>query len=152
MDKKPGKTKRGQFVTNQDYERVEYIIYNNLSLPFFQEQHIKGPKQNKKALRTLLIPGEKYVEVPVEGYEHIFITSYGRAINSYRISVLTPAVTSNNFIYYLGGTNVNSSNVFAEMGWKHDMLKLIRRYNKNQWKYSPKSQELKDQKKRFKHS
>jgi len=152
MDKKPGKTRRGQYLTQQDYERIEHIIYNNLSLPFFTEKDIKGPRQNKNILRTLLTKGEKYVEVPVEGYEHIYITSYGRAINSWRISVLTPAVTANNFIYYLGGTNVNSSEVFAEMGWKHDMFKLIRRFNKNQWNYSPKSQELKQQKKRFKRS
>jgi len=142
MDKKPAKTKRSQFVTNQDYERVEYILYNNLSLPLWEDKHIKGPKQNKGVLRKLLIQGEKYVECPVEGYEHIFITSYGRAINSHKINTLTPAVTSNNFIYYLGGTNVNSSQVFLMTGWHHDILKMISIFNKHKWNYSPKSKDL----------
>jgi len=142
MDKKPANTRRGQFVSNHDYDRVEHILYNNLSLPLWEDKHIKGPKQNKGVLRQILIQGEKYVECPVEGYEHIFITSYGRAINSYKINTLTPAVTSNNFIYYLGGTNVNSSDVFLSTGWTHDILKMISRFNKHKWKYSPKSKDL----------
>lgn len=142
MDKKP-RVRRQQYVTNDDYDRVSHIIYNNLQKELWEEEHIKGPKFNKENAEKLTIEGEEYIKSPMVGYEHVILTSYARAINTYRVTILKPSVTSNNFIWYMGGTNINSKEVFEKQGWDHDIPRLIDIYRVNKWKCSIKSKEMK---------
>ena len=143
MDKKT-RVRRNQYVTNDDCDRISHILYNNLNTPLWEEHHIKGPKLNREVAEKVTIEGEVWVQSPLQGYDHVVLTSYGRAINTHRVAQLKPAVTSNNLIWYMGGTNLNSNVVFEEVGWEHHVPTMVSIYKANKWPMSIKNLVLKN--------
>lgn len=129
---------RGKFVTQEDYDRAEYIIYNNLSEELVEQ--IPEPltlKANLECVKQTIKNGEKWGVMWLPYYEHLVFTSYGRMLNTKTRRLLKPTMTTNNVIYYCGGTSVTSEEAFKHFKWSYSYKKLLRRFIKNKWRFSP---------------
>jgi len=130
--------KRGKFVTQSDYDRAEHIIYNNLKDDLVEQ--IPDPltiKANIDFVKQVIPKNEKWKVMWLPYYEHLVFTNHGRMLNTKTRRFLKPTMTTNNVIYYCGGTSVTSEEAFKYYNWKYSYKKLLRRFIKNKWRFSP---------------
>lgn len=130
--------RKGKFVTQQDYDRVEHMIYNNIEGDLVEQ--IPDPltlEANLECVKQTIVKGEKWGVMWLPYYEHLVFTNYGRMLNTKTRRLLKPTITTNNVIYYCGGTSVTSEEAFNHFKWSYNFKKILRRFINNKWRFSP---------------
>ena len=126
LNKRVKKKKKGKLIP-YDNEEVEYYIYNNLDIPYYNDEYNKTNWSFKK----LLFEDEIAKPMPKIYSGHHFITNYGRILNAKMVKWITiHNVRDRYLIYHLEATRWYLEKTMNECGWEYDMNKLITQYKK----------------------
>ena len=127
LNKRAKKKKKGKLIP-YDNEEVEYYIYNNLDIPYYNDDYYG---KTCWSFTKLLFKDEIAKPVPKIYSGHHFITNYGRIINAKMVKWITiSSIDDRYLIYHLEAKRWYLEKTMIECGWEYDMNKLIKQYKK----------------------
>ena len=118
----------------EDYEKAEHTIYNDLPTSVLYPVSKTVSYFDQSVVEKIILPGEEYAKITLDGYDHIVVTSFGRWINTKTIRQLKPSRTSNLFLCYISGTPYKSTEEFKRCGWEHNIQEIGDRYVEKGWR------------------
>lgn len=128
----PKKWDRQDWVTQEDYEDYESIIYNDLNLLEKIEKDI--PQLDLGFLDTVLIEDEAYAKIPGD-HDNYYITTYGRVFNIKNYKQLAPSFSKNAVSMMIKGDSIRYKRLFPNLGWIYSPSFIKQKYKENGWNY-----------------
>jgi hypothetical protein len=122
-------SKKREYITEDDYYRVERLIFNNLPLDYTREVE-KTPAK----LTAQLLPGEEYKYLP--GVSDSYVIT-----NKYRVICVKNGNTVKAFISYyyhyviVDGKQINLKKEYERLDWDYDYELVYPLYQEHNWKY-----------------
>ena len=128
----PKKWEKIDYVTKNDIEQYEHLIYNDLDITRKIESDI--PSYDYKWVDKYLVEDEEYVqlEAPVEMY---CMTSLGRVFSYRGRKQIKPMKSGSNFYITLKGKTVVYRKEFFKNDWAYSPSLIEQKYNQYGWKY-----------------
>jgi len=143
LNKRKKKIKKGKVIPYSN-EDVDYYLYNNLPMPYYDDWKL----ENDWKIERLLIKNEVAELVPEIYSGYHYITNFGRVLNAKMvrwISILD--VDGRYLLYHLDGKRWYLKTAMEKYGWKYNYKKITKLYKKLDYpcrkvKYSYKSQRI----------
>ena len=123
-----GKTK---YVTDDYIKKVEHYLNNDLPLKELYTD-IYTSDYNQSVVDKLIKKRERYVRLEGD-LDHVVITSFGRLINTKRISQYSLRFTQNTIVAYVCDKKIDLPAIFEREGWEYDFKKILNNYRKYNW-------------------
>jgi len=118
-------------ISNEEYERAEYEIYNDIPLSLASNLSFKDKTLDERFLKEVLIEGEKWVSLEEKPY--MVLTSYSRLINTYSKRIIKPAISSLTVYWTVSELSIRCSKEFPKYGWKYNHKEQLKRYLDLNW-------------------
>jgi len=118
-------------ITNEEYERAEYEIYNDIPLSLASNLSFTTKTLDERFLKEVLIEGEEWVSIEEKPY--MVLTSYSRMINTYSKRIIKPAISSLTVYWTVGGLSIRCFKEFKKYGWKYNHKEQLERYLDLNW-------------------
>jgi len=128
----PKKWERPNYVTQDDIDQYEYLIYNDLDVKRKIDKDI--PKYNFEWVDKYLVEDEEWVQM-AEPLETYCITSFGRVFSSNRKRPIKPIKVRNNFYITLKGESVVFRREFFKNDWTYSPSLISQKYKQYGWSY-----------------
>jgi hypothetical protein len=119
------------YITNDEYERAEYEIYNDIPLSLASNTSFKGKALDERYVEEVLIEGEQWVSI--EEKPEMVLTSYSRLLNTHSKKIIKPAISSITVYWTIGSASVRCLRDFPKNGWKYDHKEQLERYLDLKW-------------------
>lgn len=132
LSRRKKKQKKGKIIPYSN-EEVEYYIYNNMDLPYYNDDN---EWENYKIGR-LLLDGEqaKLIDGVYSGVH--YITNYGRIINAKMVRWLTVNdVRGKYLIFHCEGKRWYLKKAMNKVGYKYDYDTITKFYKKIDYKWN----------------
>lgn len=128
----PKKWVKNNYVSQDDIDQFEYLIYNDLDITKKIQRDI--PTYNFNWVDKHLVDDEEYAPLgdPLNMY---CITSYGRIFSNRGKKMIKPIKIVNNFYITLKGTTVTYRKEFLNNDWAYSSFNIVNNYNKYGWSY-----------------
>tara|TARA_R110000822_G_scaffold46727_3_gene124331 strand:- start:3990 stop:4424 length:435 start_codon:yes stop_codon:yes gene_type:complete len=128
----PKKWDKTPYVTQDEVDQYEYLIYNDLSISKKLDRDI--PKYTFEWVDKFLVENEEYRQL--EGDINTYcITSFGRIFSSGRKKSVKPIKVRNNFYITLKGESIVFRKEFFKYDWTYSPSVILGNYKKYGWKY-----------------
>lgn len=128
----PKKWDKIKYVTQDEVDQYEYLIYNDLNIIKKLDRDI--PKYDFKWVKEYLVEDEEYKQLEGEANTYC-ITSFGRVFSSGRKKSVKPIKLNNNFYITLKGVSVVFRKEFFKNDWTYSPSVIASNYEKYGWKY-----------------
>ncbi len=126
---------KAKYLKQNEIDEITARLYNNQDPDIFQDtDEVATSRFSRDVADGLLIDGEKYAQVP--GLDEFIITSYGRLINTYRVTMYKATFSRASHYWIKNGVSIKVLEQFEREGWKYDYDKIIQRYKDNNWKWN----------------
>lgn len=125
--------KKPKYVTDDYINQVEHYINNNLPLLDLYDDTFTSD-YNQRVVDNLIKKGEKYIRLKAD-LDHVVITSYGRLINTKRVSQYSLRFTLNTLVAYVSDIKIDCEKIFKEQQWDYNVPKIRKIYDKYKWVY-----------------
>lgn len=125
-----GKTK---YVTDDYIKKVEHYLNNDLPLKELYTD-VYTSDFNQKVVDSLIKKRERYVRLEGD-LDHVVITSFGRLINTKRISQYSLRFTQNTIVAYVCDKKIDIPAIFEREGWEYNFKKILSNYRKYNWTF-----------------
>ena len=102
------------YITNDEYERAEYEIYNDIPLSLASNFSAKDKTLDEGYVKEVLIEGEEWISIEEKPY--MVLTSYSRMINTHSKRIIKPAISTLTIYWTVSELNIRSSKEFKNMG------------------------------------
>lgn len=119
------------YITNDEYERAEYEIYNDIPLSLASNSSFKGKDLDEGYVKEVLIEGEEWISIEEKPY--IVLTSYSRMLNTHSKRIIKPAISSLTVYWTVSELNIRCSHEFPKYGWKYNHKEQLQRYLDLNW-------------------
>jgi len=123
------------YITEKEYEEALWRYYNGLDFDNvieYKENLADNIVIDASKVEKYLLKGEQYDRLFVN---HYVITSFGRAYSLRYDKFLKPKFYNSNVYMYASGKNFTLYSEFAERGWKHDKVEILKHYRDNNWNH-----------------
>ena len=122
-----------KYVTDNYIEQVNHYVNNNLDLSeLYVDESVSY--YNQSVIDAMKKKGEKYIRLEGDN-DYVVLTSFGRIINTKRITQYSVRFTKNSMVVYVFNNKVNCPNIFKEQGWEYDVHKIMRTYKRYKWEF-----------------
>ena len=126
----PKKWEKHNWVTQDDIDAYENIIYNDLNLSRAIEEDI--PQLDTHFLNMVLVEDETYAVLSGK-LDNYCITTYGRIINLDRRKLVQPTLHINSIHVFLKGVSLSFKPIFKELGWIYSPSFIKEKYKQYGW-------------------
>jgi len=120
-----------KYVTDDYIEKVEHYLNNDLPVTDLYSD-IYTTDFDQSVVDIMLKKGERYTRLK-EDEDYVAITSFGRLINTKRITQYSLRFTQNTIVAYVASKKVDIPAIFKQEGWKYDFKKILNNYRKYNW-------------------
>ena len=125
--------KKPKYVTDDYINKVEHYINNDLPLLDLYDDTFTS-EYSQRVVDSLIKKGEKYIRLKGD-LDHVVLTSYGRLINTKRVSQYSLRFTVNTLVAYVSDTKIDCEKIFEEQQWDYNVHKIRKLYDKYKWIY-----------------
>lgn len=122
-----------KYVTDDYIKKVNHYLNNDLPLKELYTDVFKSD-YNQSVVDDFIKKGEKYVRLEGD-LDHVVLTSYGRLINTKRITQYSLRFTQNTIVTYVCDKKVDMPAIFEKQGWEYDFKKILNKYKKYKWTF-----------------
>lgn len=122
-----------KYVTDDYIEKVQHYLYNDLPLKELYTD-VYTSDFNQKVVDSLIMKREKYVRLEGD-LDHVVITSFGRLINTKRISQYSLRFTAGSIVCYVCEKKIVIPAIFEREGWEYNFNKILNNYRKYNWTF-----------------
>ena len=119
------------YITNDEYERAEYEIYNDIPLSLASNFSAKDKTLDEGYVKEVLIEGEEWISIEEKPY--MVLTSYSRMINTHTKRIIKPAISTLTIYWTVSELSIRSSKEFPKYGWKYNHKEQLQRYLDLNW-------------------
>ena len=119
------------YTTNEEYDRAEYEIYNDLPLSLASNSSFKDKDLDEGYVKEVLIEGEQWISI--QDKPHMVLTSYSRMLNTHSKRIIKPAISSLTVYWTVYDLSIRGSKEFPKYGWKYNHKEQLQRYLDLNW-------------------
>lgn len=128
----PKKWIKHDYVTKDDIDQFEYLIYNDLDIKRKIQRDI--PSYNFDWVEEHLVEDEEYIQLEGELNSYC-ISSFGRIFSSRGKKTVKPMRVRNNFYVTLKNYTVTFRKEFFKNDWAYSPSVILDKYEKYGWLY-----------------
>lgn len=127
---------KNKYVTDDDYVKAEYVIYNNLDEDIFPGIPQVDKIADMAFVKALLKEDEEIESLTQLNLPEYILTSYGRILNTNRKTQIKPRINNASMHIYVTAKHVDVKGIFEDKGWEYDLDKIRNNYLENNWQYA----------------
>ena len=118
-------------LTDEEYERTEIEIYNDIPITLDQSDSYTFKEFDQKVAESFMVEGEEYRQVDIA--PHKIMTTYGRMINTHTSKIIKPAITGMGMYWNIGKCSFRLNREFKKYNIEYNHELACKKYLEYGW-------------------